>query len=137
MCLIIDDKHIVWKKAEEDITVYKTLTFLSGKYCTPFICIPVPYNVVKGKVLFVAKTLDGNNVTKVWLKKVYKNKKTVSSGLIHTFVDYDSAYASAKYWGDSLFECVIPKGTIYIEGTFDDEEPSYASTKIRFVKKLI
>lgn len=66
---------------------------------------------------------------------ICKGLYMITSGVIHTF-KYSFGAKKCLVEDSVLFECIIPKGTRYIEGD-DGYNSCYASEKIKFVKKII
>jgi hypothetical protein len=61
---------------------------------------------------------------------IYKN--TISKAL-HSFKYKNDAMISCYDCGGVTVECVIPKGSTYYVGEFNDK-PSYASNKLKYIK---
>lgn len=136
MCCFSRTKR--FKVAERDITCYKMLSIPEGYFVginealkTPYTDTPVSKDIWSGKSLFLA---SGKFQAKIETLN-YKPFYTITSGVIHTFM---YSFEAKKYLGEDsvLFECVIPKGTRYIEGD-DGHNRCYVSEKIKFVKKII
>lgn len=99
---------------------------------TPYTDTPVTKDIWSGKSPFLA---CGYFQAAKIENGVDKGLYIITSGVIHTF-KY-SFHAKKRMGEDSvLFECMIPKGTRYIEGD-DGNYSCYASEKIKFVKKII
>lgn len=135
MCLWIKNKKML--VAEEDIVCYKTLRKLSDGYYTAYVGTLVPENVINGSDLFKAEGL-----LKLEKNEHYKNrthyKYNTEGGLIHSYACKEDPFETNEHYNfdDTIFECVIPKGTKYYVGLFDGGSKSYASECIRFVKKI-
>ena len=135
MCLWIKNKKLL--VAEEDIVCYKTLSKTSAGYWTAYTATYVPEDVVNGSNLFKAE-----GELKLEKKDHYKKREhykyATNGGLIHTYACKDDPFETNKHYNfdDTIFECVIPKGTKYYVGLFDGVSKSYASECIRFVKKI-
>jgi hypothetical protein len=134
MCLYKDKKHHPFNRplvAGEDIVCYKVLTqALPGSpnvFCTPFqlepIRIPVHLNY---QIPFIAQ--DDNKFCSFWRHKLGFSR-IVESGFIHTFREN---YFIPLHRYESLFKCIIPKGTEYFIGIDND----YASERIIFLEKI-
>ena len=134
MCFHSQTKR--FKIAKKDIKCYKMLIipknyFIGVNECllTPVANKDVSKDIWTGKSPFVAcgKLKAEKNLGKT-------GGYIITKGVIHTFKYMDDA---AKYVGkDSvLFECVIPKGEKYIEGS-DGWFFGYISKSIKFVKKI-
>jgi len=61
---------------------------------------------------------------------IYKN--TISKAL-HSFKYKNDAMISCYDCGGVIVECIIPKGSTYYVGEFNDK-PSYASNKLKYIK---
>lgn len=136
MCLYSRTKR--FKVAERNITCYKMLSIPESYFVginealkTPYTDTVVSKDIWSGKSLFSASgKFQAEKIESGVDKGFYK----ITSGVIHTF---KYSFQAKKCLGEDsvLFECIIPKGTRYIEG--DDEYSScYASEKIKFVKKF-
>lgn len=145
MCLVIKslDGKLKLKIAETDIVCYKLIMNLSSKYITPWQQVKIPKACIKGKDEFKA---EGELCI-----SDHSNHCDISGGVIHTFYDEYSAlkerishtHPELPFSNSHIFEiweCVIPKGTEYIEGTYRNTWGgtycSYGSKSIRFVKKI-
>ena len=136
MCLWIKNKKML--VAEEDIVCYKTLSKTNdGVYCTAYTNTHVPESVINGYDLFNAE-----GELKLKKNEHCKNrtcyKYNTEGGLIHSYACKEDPFETNKHYSfdDTIFECVIPKGTKYYVGLFDGGCESYASKCIRFVKKI-
>jgi hypothetical protein len=148
MCLFVKNNKV--KIAKEDIICYKVLKYLKSSHsptgtvlCTPFADQIISESVLNGDFDFEA-------VGTPKIEQEYDNEYSISEGYIHTCADKDSAntiYLQCAYYHEyycankfEIYECIIPKGTRYYEGVYNHEKrisrASYASEKIRFVKKL-
>ena len=148
MCLYVKRKKI--KTAEEDIVCYKVLKYMKSSHsptgtilCTPFANQMVSEEIVNGNFDFEA-------VGTPKIEQEHNNEYSISEGYIHTCANKESAdvmYLQCVYYHETycanqfeIYECVIPKGTRYYEGVYNNEKrisrASYASEKIRFVKKM-
>ena len=136
MCLWIKTKKML--VAEEDIVCYKTLSKTNdGGYCTSYTNTYVPESVINGSDLFKAEgplKLEKNERC----KNSTRYKYSTEGGLIHSYACKEDPFETNKKYNfdDTIFECVIPKGTKYYVGLFDGNSESYASQCIRFVKKI-
>jgi hypothetical protein len=89
------------------------------------------------------KTKMGTHLTDIHIED---NKVKIG---YHSFTNHEDALQEYKEWesvddetlmaGDSKFqiwECVIPKGSYYYEGTFEDYKKCYASDSILIQKRI-
>lgn len=148
MCLFVKNNNV--KVAKKDIVCYKVLKYMKSSnsptgtiLCTPFANQMVSEEIVNGNFDFEA-------VGTPKIEQENDNEYSISEGYIHTCADKESAdavYLQCVYYHESycankfeIYECVIPKGTRYYEGVLSHDKlisrASYASEKIRFVKKL-
>ena len=146
MCLLIKDKKALI--AEKDIVCYKKLEEChrangENDYVTPYMFSTVDADMISGKKTFKAKCFGygGAHRRKNGVGHIIDEKSmndnhpeynyTIESGYIHTYQDFNAA-CNGLYKGERIFECIIPKGTKYYAGIFDDGAPSYASKEIVF-----
>ena len=130
MCLTT--KQTRWRIAKEDIICYKLLngervSLSEIEYTTPFTFTPVPKNVIEGKKCLRAKGWSQ------W-EEVYDCFQ-ITNGAIHACASEHEAWNYYKYgtMGTHIFKCIIPKGTRYAVGLFDD----ICAKKIKFIKRII
>lgn len=151
MCLKLNEPTKI-KRAENDIVCYKVIEEITTfndwlglwntMYLTPCWSKQVPKPVIAGN----------RDFTPDYVLCQSTFSKEVNGGFIHTYQFLTGAIAlreklldeyedfrrkDKKQINYSIYECVIPKNTKYLEGgdqlTFCN---AYASTAIRFVKKL-
>jgi len=129
MCLIAKTNKL--KKAENDIRCFKRIEFIIDEcnnitFHTPYIYASVPIETMIGNNDFVA--MDD------YFKDIedYNGKYYIRGGLIHSYIiEGDAKHYS--YDDEIIVECVIPKGTEYIEGFDSWGCPCFASRKLRLV----
>lgn len=122
MCLIVYNKFP--KIATKDIVCYKILKTEDGKLVSSVRHFPFKLNArmrPKGIFKILAKM---DNILR---------ELAVEEGYFHTYVYHDTAKSDAFGDNDKVYECIIPKGTLYFEG-FYGFDSSYAS-KCLIVKK--
>jgi hypothetical protein len=165
MCLITKNK--LTNSGKEEIVCYKVLEYnrIYGHYKTPYFPMVVDQDTIKGKKQLKAENYHGDKKVKLRAKlwnadeyrakkaKVYdKNAKTAEAGFIHTFKNLEDAKAEVETWhkcGNTfkIFECVIPKNTLYVEGNYFygsfgevckdlNGLKTFASTRIKFIKEV-
>jgi hypothetical protein len=136
MCLVKDNKYHPCNRpliAEENILCYKVLTqVLTGgspdEFLTPYQLEPIRMSVyLNCRIPFIA--WDDSKLCSFWRHKLGFSR-IVESGFIHTF-RVEHAIRVNKY--ESVFKCIIPKGTKYFVGINND----YASERIIFLEKLV
>lgn len=136
MCFYSTTKR--FKIAERNITCYKVLSIPESYFIginealkTPYTDTVVSKDIWSGKSLFSASgKFQAGKIESGFFKGLYM----ITSGVIHIF---KYSFQAKKCLGEDsiLFECVIPKGTRYIEGD-DGYYSCYVSEKIKFVKKF-
>lgn len=112
------------RTAIKDIVVYKVLSVTKGDVLiTPF----RNFEVVIGNTY----TSDLGELEHKFKKSLLSRK--IEKGL-HSFKNISNAY-DYKWTGDVIVECVIPKGSKYRFGRFNNEQ-SYVSDTLKYVKIL-
>lgn len=165
MCLATD--LALRNSGKETITCYKVLnktTYLDFEAKTYVTVINTPIqgaridnDIVSGKKEFKAKGGNGKLIVVEGPEKncPYSHVYEAHDGFIHTFAKLEDALYVAKKRKEKLgnipnlkvvlYECVIPKNTIYAEGKNkwnDDLKDKmnnldcYASRRIKFVKEI-
>ena len=111
------------KETTEDIICYKVYISFDNKLRSPYMRFPAPnMNEVANTVLdrgYLGRAKD-NNLAYM-----------VNRGF-HSFKYIDDLTKELYFWQSSdvkIFKCIIPKGTKYYEGKFD-ESSSYCSESI-------
>ena len=137
MCLYTRRKRS--KIAKKDITCYKVLRKVDNfdKHVTPYIGASVNNRALKGEEYFTSHgpKLINKTETRRIMYRLFPEYK-ISEGFIHTFKELDDAKDDAfRFVGGDVFECIIPKGTIYYSGSFLHEE-CYCSDKIQILKRV-
>lgn len=121
MCLIT--KTIEFKIAEEDIICYKIVKITDWElgYCvTPYI----------GFQLQFMHKYDDSEPLEFVDRAGIADDYAVRRGVFHTFKNYDDAlYELEHTWTENykVVNCIIPKGTEYLEGEFYNWDKKYAS----------
>lgn len=133
MCLLT--KQYKQKKDDRDITVFKIVVFRDSQAFTPYTATPIPYELLNGQ-----KPFEANGRTKKHPVYVFHGY-SIEDGNIHAYARAADAWQLARFfpkeWGQpAVYECIIPKGTEYYYGCTYEKTPSYASKRIRFVKRL-
>lgn len=123
MCMYID-KTAEFKKAEEDIVVYK---FMRKKSCFFGLISYYETPYMKTRMLFLRNGSVLKAKGKVNKIYHYKGMYEINGGVIHTF-----RLKPTKEVYD-CFECVIPKGTAYINDACGNE---IGAKKIKFIKRI-
>ena len=132
MCLYTREKR---KIATEDILCYKVLLHdMSGGYYVSPYARTYKWDINSGKVVAAKGKISceplrefdavGNPGPYITSEKT----RTVNEGCFHTFKSFSDAVRFTKYdsplakWDTDyemeIFECVIPKGTVYYHGMF-------------------
>ena len=127
MCLIAKTDKL--KTATEDIHCFKRIEFIgrwsSIAFHTPFVYRSVPIDALIGNKDFVAVG-DFSPI------KENDGKYYIAEGVIHSYL-IEAEAKNHSYSDEIVVECVIPKGTEYIEGFDNWGCPCVASKKVRFV----
>lgn len=153
MCLFTQD--IYPSVAEEDIKCYKMVKLIGDNMMTPYMNLPLSDKVLSGEEL-----LCGGSVKRTMFNEFFSLNE-VKEGYIHTY----SSFADVKmsiyfemtpyinpYFSPLLtaYECIIPKGSEYYVGYFENGTHysliykskknmplnAYASDKIKFIRKI-
>ena len=136
MCLYIDKKiHGLFnriRKAKEDIVCYKVLCVRGENLFTPYTVDEVPSQIYEGELPMVGDPLKSRR----FFRRIF-HSDLIEEGYIHTFRVKQCALNATRYFErcgveTRIFECVIPKGTYYYQGT----ERDYASESIIFKELL-
>lgn len=135
MCLFSKSKLV---RADKDIVCYKRLFPIFEKdgikFLTPYQLVEVPIDVLNGEKDF--KAIGDKEVSNCDFFGEY----SVGSGFIHTYASFGEAVEQAELdaevccedCDEIIVECIIPKGTYYLQGRDSYGSISYASRKIRF-----
>lgn len=160
MCLRLKSKtYNKPKVANKDIVCYKLLARVINPfyvndektpeepinfYYTPWMWTPVPQEVIEGKVPFVpVDKRPSFDICQSLL--IHKGEPEphyfCKGGGIHTFKELSSAKRYSGI-GNVIFECIIPKGTEYVEGTATIgamcvEHAAYVSRGIRIIRECV
>jgi hypothetical protein len=139
------------KVANKDIVCYKLLSRVTNPYYvddentpeepinlyfTPWIWAPVPQEVIEGKAPFVP--LEKRPSFEIRQSLLCEPYYYCYGGGIHTFKRLSSAKRYSRT-GDVIFECIIPKGTEYVEGTttISVKHAAYVSRGIRIIRECV
>lgn len=136
------------KVADRDIRCMKVLEQRGDGYITPYRYKHVPDGVVSGGEDFAAdRSEPGDYELETRFFVSGRAHVEIGGGAVHTYAyteESDKAirnevlFLRRQYCPQAtvVFECVIPKGTEYLEGTYDGKK-CYGSKSIRFVRELI
>ena len=127
MCLILSKykkNSTLFEVAKEDIICYKLLKASSNSLYTAYRGFPVEGRYLKAK--------DLPNIKRSG-KGYY-----LEEGVIHSFASLGAAhlailFSSLDFTNTVVYECVIPKGTLYCEGLFNGCK-CYGSKQIKLIK---
>lgn len=120
MCLNVTNPEI--QTAVEDIVVYKHLAkSISNEYLTSFRNFPIEIGKMYESNLFKQQDFSLGEIVEIGL---------------HSFPFYEDALKASKYLDETLVKCIIPKGSNYYIGTFENYGVSYASNKLKYIKIL-
>ena len=138
------DERVPYIFKSGGIHCYKIVVKDGRKYRTPFQDTKLSWLVMHG-FPFRAKGMKLKDIecpANVFEKESYIFLN-VYDGVIHTMVRLKDAIDFSDYVRDVLnkskvevWECIIPKGSKYIDGTDSNGYPSLGSEAIRFIKKI-
>lgn len=132
MCLIVDSKNPLI--AKRDIPCYKVCFYTEYEPV-----VVTPYQLAH---LRIGTHYEERNNACI---KSTVNDYILTSGAYHSFRYLADARRDIKTWGCydrehmCIVKCIIPKGSKYYVGKFDncgDICPSYASKQIKLIKKI-
>lgn len=150
MCLEVkktEEGVLPVKIADKDIRCMKVLELDEYGYRTPYRYKRLHPDVVSGKEDFVADRNGPGDYEEETFVAYSEDYSEIGAGAVHTYAyteESDKAVRNEvaflrRMWcprATVVFECVIPKGTEYMEGLYDRHK-CYGSKSIRFVKELI
>ena len=135
-------------EADNDIRCYKVVRRCGKKYMTPYQDTKLSWPVIHGLVNFRAKGEEPEEIDiydRTYADSGYTFLK-IYDGVVHTMRFLKDAKELAEYvshrplWHQDdkleIWECVIPKGSKYIQGVDSNGYPSAGSRKIRFKRKV-
>ena len=142
------------KVANKDIVCYKVLSRVTNPfyvddentpeepinhYYTPWMWTPVPQEVIDGKAPLMP--VDKRPSFEIYQSHMLSEDKPhyyCAGGGIHTFKQLGSAKRYSGT-GNVIFECIIPKGTEYVEGTtaMRLKHAAYVSRGIRIIRECV
>ena len=126
MCLYTKETKL--KTANEDIICYKILLHYPS---SPLFYTPYLYKEIRWTDIWLHNPIKAHG--QVRKRKLHKDAPlSFNNGLIHT---YQTIMAAKSSWfmlqeQYQLFQCIIPKGTKYIDGHDDFHALTYASKLI-------
>jgi hypothetical protein len=150
MCLEVKktkDGDLPLKIADRDIRCMKVLEKDEYGYRTPYRYTGLHPDIISGKRDFTAeRSVPGDYDEENFVIKDV-NYAEVGAGAVHTYAYTEESDKAIKceilflrrmYCPREtvVFECMIPKGTEYMEGLYDRHK-CYGSKSIRFVRKLM
>lgn len=136
------------KIAGKDIRCMKVLEQRKDGYITPYRYKHVPDETISGEEDFTAdRSAPGDYGLETRFSVSGRAHVEIGGGAVHTYAytkDSDKAIRSEVLFlrrqycpqATVVFECVIPKGTEYMAGTYDGKK-CYGSKSIRFVRELL
>lgn len=129
MCLVVP-KDRKFKVAEKDITVYKVLKRSKISDTQTYWLTPYRSSYVGARINKNTRLKADGFVVKIPYDVA--NAYLIEDGVIHAFTKEDVCYCSVPFGKMFIFECVIPKGTEYVMGDFNE----IGAKEIRFVRRL-
>ena len=150
MCLEVKktkDGNLPVKIADKDIRCMKVLEVDEYGYRTPYRYKHLHPDIIGGKEDFTADRNIPGDYDEETFTDMYEEYAEISAGAVHTYAyteESDKAIRNEvaflrRMWcprATVVFECVIPKGTEYMEGVYEKHK-CYGSKSIRFVRELI
>lgn len=127
MCLYADilDSELI---AEEDIICYKVLYFVDGKYVSPYRRTDYTEYINN-----FGKIFEDPTEIKRYYDLLPVDIIVYDKGFVHFYTTYRVAEIFKSCVIDSrIFKCIIPKGTIYTIGKYDD----ICAKKFKFVEEI-
>lgn len=123
MCLVT--KQTAASVSKTDKVCYKVVKRCGVGYQTPYRETYIDDETIKGEKLFEAYGYEDITRDMEYLQ--------IHGGFVHTFSDRTTAVGTARNYGYSCFECVIPAGVPFYEsGCFEE----CCSKSIKFVKQI-
>lgn len=117
------------KIADSDITCYKVVT--------PSFSSPLTYvSLYRGFKYEVNKLYEKSVIFKTECKGVYATGFGSAGFHSYIYLSSESLYNDLIQDRACLIECVIPKGSLYIQGIDSCSSPSYLSDKIIIKKEI-
>lgn len=113
--------------AQKDIVCYKVLCFKDGKWVSPYMNFDYTEYVNNLGLVFEDKAEPEIN----WELKIY-GMLNFNKGFVHFFTDPFYAKILLVDEDRRMFECIIPKGTGYSIGKYDD----ICAKKFKFVRMI-
>lgn len=138
MCILLNEAVTDYKTAEEDIKCFKLLRKKTYDFVGFYIGEVV--DIEKGQTI---KCFNNNSIKKTTDMDLLKNYPcVVGEGAIHSFVDVNGCNDVIEYYNGfystvaSVWECIIPKGAKYLKGVTFDNQESYVSSELQYIKNL-
>lgn len=149
MCLITKHPAQV-QTAKEDIVVYKLVEELKNSLNSSITSLYGPFQWIKyGIVENLPFSVREDDKFHIELNSCDLEEDCVTKGGFHTFKNLQDAIVCNKRWKSefAIYKCIIPRGTQYIEGIFQqsfiglftykvEKYPSYISKWLKFEKKI-
>lgn len=124
MCLYTTETKL--KTAKEDIICYKVLIQYSS---ATILYTPYVYKTIKLIDMFLHNPIKADGLVRK--RKQFKNDQpSFNLGLIHTYIIARDAQTMITAPAYKLYQCIIPKGTKYIDGYDGMGKLTYASKQI-------
>lgn len=152
MCLEVKktkEGNLPVKIADKDIRCMKVLEVDEYGYRTPYRYKRLHPDVISGKKDFTAERSVPGDYERENFTFAHEEYAEIGAGAVHTYAyteESDKAIGNEVAFLRRIrcpratvvvvFECVIPKGTEYMEGVYEKHK-CYGSKSIRFVKELI
>jgi len=114
MCTVLNNDSIL-RQADKDVVSYKLVNKENGKYSSRYRKMPIELGIMYHNPDFT------NAFFKVFEQR-YNSIKELNAGGFHSFVRLkDAKKACMNRLGVVVVACIIPQGSMYVKGTWDDE----------------
>lgn len=113
MCTVLNNNSIL-RHADKDVISYKLVKEKDGKYSTFYRNMPIYFGLLYHNPEFT------NEFFKVF--ELNNNNKELGAGGFHSIVRIKDAKKVSSITGTKVIACIIPQGSMYVKGTWDDGE---------------
>lgn len=114
MCTFLNNDSIL-RQADKDVVSYKLVNKENGKYSSRYRKMPIELGIMYHNPDFT------NAFFKVFEQR-YNSIKELNAGGFHSFVRIKDAKKVSSITGGEVIACIIPQGSMYVNGTWDDGE---------------
>ncbi len=113
MCTVLNNNSIL-RQADKDVISYKLVKKENWKYSSFYRNMPIELGMLYHNPDFTNeffKVFEQNN-----------NNKELGPGGFHSIVRIKDAKKVSSITGGEVIACIIPQGSMYVNGTWDDGE---------------